>query len=62
MPETDTSSPIKHVPRKTSTEVLRGTCFIKECEDALRHPHCESAGVRTQDPILNRDVLYRLSY
>jgi len=28
----------------------------------LRHPHCESAGVRTQDPILKRDVLYRLSY
>ena len=62
MPETDTSSPMKHVSRKTSTEVLRGTCFIKECEDALRHPHCESAGVRTQDPILKRDVLYRLSY
>ena len=62
MPETDTSSPMKHVPRKTSTEVLRGTCFIKEREDALRHPHCESAGVRTQDPILKRDVLYRLSY
>ena len=62
MPETDTSSPMKHVPRKTSTEVLRGVCFIKECGDALRHPHCESAGVRTQDPILKRDVLYRLSY
>lgn len=62
MPETDTPSPMKHVPRKTSTEVLRGTCFIKEREDALRHPHCESAGVRTQDPILKRDVLYRLSY
>jgi len=28
----------------------------------LRHSHCESAGVRTQDPILKRDVLYRLSY
>lgn len=62
MPETDTPSPMKHVPRKTSVEVLRGTCFIKEREDALRHPHCESAGVRTQDPILKRDVLYRLSY
>ena len=34
MPETDTSSPMKHVPRKTSTEVVRGTCFIKEFEDA----------------------------
>ena len=62
MLETDTPSPMKHMSRKTSTEVLRGTCFIKECEDALRHPHCESAGVRTQDPILKRDVLYRLSY
>ena len=62
MPETDPPSPRKHVPRKTPTEVLRGTCFIKECGDALRHPHCESAGVRTQDPILKRDVLYRLSY
>lgn len=62
MPETDTSSPIKHAPRKTSTEVLRGAYFIKKCGDALRHPHCESAGVRTQDPILKRDVLYRLSY
>lgn len=62
MPETDTPSPMKHMSRKTSTEVLRDICFIKECEDALRHPHCESAGVRTQDPILKRDVLYRLSY
>lgn len=62
MPETDTPSPMKHMSRKTSTEVLRDTYFIKECGDALRHPHCESAGVRTQDPILKRDVLYRLSY
>ena len=62
MLETDTPSPMKHVSRKTSTEVLRDTCFIKECGDALRHPHRESAGVRTQDPILKRDVLYRLSY
>ena len=62
MPETDTPSPMKHAPYKTSIEVLQGACFIKECGDALRHPHCESAGVRTQDPILKRDVLYRLSY
>lgn len=62
MPETDILSPMKHAPRKTYTEVLRGACFIKECGDALRHPHRESAGVRTQDPILKRDVLYRLSY
>ena len=62
MPETDTPSPMKQVSRKTSVEVLRDICFIKECGDALRHPHCESAGVRTQDPILKRDVLYRLSY
>ena len=62
MPETDTPSPMKHMSRKTSTEVLRDLCFIKECGDAARHPHCESAGVRTQDPILKRDVLYRLSY
>ena len=62
MPETDILSPMKHPPRTISTEVLRGVCFIKECGDALRHPHCESAGVRTQDPILKRDVLYRLSY
>ena len=62
MSETDTLSPMKHAPRKTSIGVLRGACFIKECGDALRHPHCESAGVRTQDPILKRDVLYRLSY
>ena len=62
MPETDTPSPMKHAPRKITTEVLRGACFIKECGDALRHPHRESAGVRTQDPILKRDVLYRLSY
>lgn len=62
MPETDTPSPMKHMSRKTSTEVLRDICFIKEYRDALRHPHCESAGVRTQDPILKRDVLYRLSY
>ena len=62
MPETDTPSPMKHAPRKTSVVVLRGACFIKECGDASRHPHCESAGVRTQDPILKRDVLYRLSY
>lgn len=62
MPETDTPPPMKHTPRTISTEVLRGVCFIKECGDALRHPHCESAGVRTQDPILKRDVLYRLSY
>lgn len=45
MPETDTPSPMKHMSRKTSTEVLRDTCFIKECGDALRHPHRESAGV-----------------
>ena len=62
MPETDTPSPMKNMSRKTSVEVLRDICFIKECGDALRHPHCESAGVRTQDPILKRDVLYRLSY
>ena len=62
MPETDTPSPMKHMSRKTSTEGLRDICFIKECGDALRHPHRESAGVRTQDPILKRDVLYRLSY
>ena len=62
MPETDTPSPMKHAPRKTYGEVLRGACFIKKRGDALRHPHCESAGVRTQDPILKRDVLYRLSY
>ena len=62
MPETDTPSPMKHTPLKISTEVLRDTCFINECGEALRHPHCESAGVRTQDPILKRDVLYRLSY
>ena len=62
MPETDILSPMKHMSLKTSTEVLRDICFIKECGDALRHPHCESAGVRTQDPILKRDVLYRLSY
>lgn len=62
MPETDTPSPMKHMSRKTSAEVLRDICFIKECGDASRHPHRESAGVRTQDPILKRDVLYRLSY
>ena len=62
MPETDILSPMKHAPRKTSVVVLRVACFIKECGDALRHPHRESAGVRTQDPILKRDVLYRLSY
>ena len=62
MPETNILSPMKYAPLKISTEVLRGACFIKECGDALRHPHCESAGVRTQDPILKRDVLYRLSY
>ena len=62
MPETDTPSPMKHMSRKTSTEVLRDPCFIKECGDAGRHPHRESAGVRTQDPIRKRDVLYRLSY
>ena len=62
MPETDTPSPMKHMSRKTSTEVLRDICFIKECWDASRHPNRESAGVRTQDPILKRDVLYRLSY
>lgn len=62
MPETDIPSLMKHAPRKTSVEVLRGACFIKECGDALLHPHRESAGVRTQDPILKRDVLYRLSY
>ena len=62
MPETDTPSPMKHMSRMTSTEVLRDICFIKECGDASRYPHRESAGVRTQDPILKRDVLYRLSY
>ena len=62
MPETDTPFPMKHMSRKISTEVLRDICFIKECGDASRHPHRESAGVRTQDPILKRDVLYRLSY
>ena len=62
MPETDTPSPMKHMSRQTSTEVLRDICFIKECGDASRHPHRESAGVRTQDPILKRDVLDRLSY
>lgn len=62
MPETDTPSPMKHMSRKTSVEVLRDICFIKERGDASRHPHRESAGVRTQDPILKRDVLYRLSY
>ena len=61
MPETDIPSPMKHMSRKTSTGVLRNTCFIKECGDALRHPHRESAGVRTQDPILKRDVLCQLS-
>ena len=62
MPETDTPSLMKYAPRKTSVVVLWGAYFIKEYRDALRHPHCESAGVRTQDPILKRDVLYRLSY
>ncbi len=62
MPETDTPSPMKHMSHKTSVEVLWDICFIKECGDASRHPHRESAGVRTQDPILKRDVLYRLSY
>ena len=62
MPETDTPSPMKHMSRKASVEVLRDICFIKECGDASRHPHRESAGVRTQDPILRGDVLYRLSY
>ena len=61
MPETNILSPMKYAPLKTSVEVLRGACFIKECGDALRHPHCESAGVRTQDPILKRDVLCQLS-
>ena len=59
MPETDTPSPMKHTPLKTSTEVLRGVYFIKECGDALRHPHRESAGVRTQDPILKRVYVAR---
>ena len=35
MPETDTPSPMKHMSRKTSTEVLRDICFIKEYRDAL---------------------------
>ena len=39
-----------------------GTITTKSNLEALRHPHCESAGVRPQDPILKRDVLYRLSY
>lgn len=62
MPETDTPFSIQFAPRKTYGEVLWGASSIKESGDALRHPHCESAGVRTQDPILKRDVLYRLSY
>ena len=27
-----------------------------------KHFFCDSAGARTQDPILKRDVLYLLSY
>ena len=30
MPETDILSPMKYAPLKTSVEVLRGACFIKE--------------------------------
>ena len=30
MPETDTPSPMKYAPRKTSVEVLRDICFIGE--------------------------------
>ena len=31
---------------------------------SLSHPHCfcDPAGIRTQDPLLKREMLYRLSY
>ena len=34
----------------------------KKRELSLRTLFCDSAGARTQDPILKRDVLYLLSY
>ena len=38
------------MPLKTKTP-LKGHCLF-----------CDPAGIRTQDPILKRDVLYLLSY
>ena len=52
MPETDTPSPMKHMSRKPSTEVLRDTCFIKECGDALRHPTVNQLGFEPRTPSL----------
>ena len=36
--------------------------LAKKRELSLRNSLCDSAGARTQDPILKRDVLYLLSY
>ena len=36
--------------------------LAKKRELSLRTLLCDSAGARTQDPILKRDVLYLLSY
>ena len=36
--------------------------LAKKRELSLRTLFCDSAGARTQDPILKRDVLYLLSY
>ena len=36
--------------------------LVKKREFSLRTLFCDSAGARTQDPILKRDVLYLLSY
>ena len=41
MPETDTPSPMKHMSRKTSTEVFRVICVLKECGGAAKHPPSE---------------------
>lgn len=62
MPETDTPLPDEACAPQDLSRGLAGRMLHKRVWDALRHPHCESAGVRTQDPILKRDVLYRLSY
>ena len=52
MPETDILSPMKHTPLKTSVEVLRGACFIKECGMPCDIPTVNQLGFEPRTPSL----------
>ncbi len=40
----------------------RGKLFVATKGERIKQGKSDPAGIRTQDPILKRDVLYRLSY